>query len=232
MKITIEPIGIINSCYPEKFGIPRQPGLVKSSTARLLLYEPYNRVEMVKGLEEFSHLWIHFLFHETVNKGWRPTIRPPFLGGKKRIGVFAGRSPHRPNHLGMSVVSLSAIVKEKKNLYLELKGVDILDQTPVVDIKPYIPYSDRVDTATMGFTSWPQTLRDVSFSDEADSFCQHYESAKGRPLRQLIRETIEHDPRPASHRTSKREYGMLLWDVNVKFMADCDSFVVNKIEMR
>ena len=109
MKITIEPIGIIHSCYPEKFGIPRQPGLVKSAKARLILLEPYNRIEMVKGLAEFSHIWIQFLFHNTVNEGWRATVRPPFLGGKRRVGIFASRSPHRPNHLGISVVRLSGI---------------------------------------------------------------------------------------------------------------------------
>lgn len=230
MKITIEPIGIIHSCYPEKFGIPRQPGLVKSATARLELFEPYNRVEMVKGLDEFSHIWVQFLFHETVDKGWRSTIRPPFLGGKRRVGIFASRSPHRPNHLGISVVRLSGIVNEGKKLFLELAGVDLLDQTPVVDIKPYIPYSDKVEGATRGFTSPPASCNDVSFSEDAEEFCRQYELTQGRPLRRLIRETIGHDPRPAAHRLLKREYGILLWDVNVRFVADIDHFLVLKVE--
>jgi len=229
MKITIKPIGIIHSCYTEKFGVPRQPGLVKSATARLELLEPYNRAEMVKGLEAFSHIWIHFLFHETVSEGWKATIRPPFLGGKKRVGIFASRSPHRPNHLGMSVVRLSGIVIQGKKVILELAGIDLLDQTPVVDIKPYVPYSDRIDSATGGFTSSP-AIHNVSFNAGAEEFCRKYEQKTGRPLKQLIKETIGHDPRPAAHRATDREYGMLLWDVNVRFVVVNERFFVQGIE--
>lgn len=101
------PIGLVRSCWPEKFGIPKQPGLVAAATATVVLYPPYDREEMFRGLAEFSHIWLIFCFHSTLAEGWKPTVRPPRLGGQKRVGVFASRSPHRPNHLGMSVVRSS-----------------------------------------------------------------------------------------------------------------------------
>lgn len=226
MKITLEPIGIIHSCYPEKFGIPRQPGLVKSAVARLVLLEPYNRIEMVRGLEEYSHIWIQFLFHQTLEEGWRTTVRPPMLGGKKRVGVFSSRSPHRPNHLGMSAVQLTGIVSEGKELFLELAGVDLVDQTPVVDIKPYISYSDRIEGTMDGAASPPDPCCPVEFIDEAEDFCRKYEARSGCALRMLIRETIGHDPRPAAHRQIEREYGMHLWDLNVRFIKKENTFKV------
>jgi len=229
MKITLESIGIIHSCYGQKFGIPRQPGLVKSATAYLELLEPYNRLEMVKGLELFSHIWVHFFFHQTVDQGWRPTVRPPVLGGKKRVGVFASRSPHRPNHLGLSVVRLVQIVHEGTRIGLELAGIDLLDQTPVVDIKPYLPYSDRVEEAGGGFTITP-TIHPVAFTPEAEQFCTVYEERTGRPLRQLITESLGHDPRPAAHRTTDQHYGMKLWELNVRFVVENERFLVEKID--
>ncbi|MCK5516240.1 MAG: tRNA (N6-threonylcarbamoyladenosine(37)-N6)-methyltransferase TrmO, partial [Desulfobulbaceae bacterium] len=147
-NIPITPIGVIHSCFSEKFGIPRQSGMVKSATAFLELLPPFNRKEMVRGLDGFSHIWVHFFFHQVVEEGWRPTVRPPWLGGKKRVGIFATRSPHRPNHIGMSAVKLVDIRREKKTYLIEVTGVDFLDQTPVLDIKPYVPYCDSVETAT------------------------------------------------------------------------------------
>ncbi len=182
-KTTIEPIGIIYSCYPEKFGIPRQPGMVKSSTARLVLQEPYNRIEMVKCLDEFSHIWVQFLFHQTVDEGWRPTIRPPFLGGKRRVGIFASRSPHRPNYLGLSVVRLLGITHNSDELSLALEGVDLLDQTPVFDIKPYIPYCDSIKDAEEGYATPPTSCYEVLFSKEAEGFCRQYELKYNRRAR-------------------------------------------------
>lgn len=227
----IAPIGIIHSCYPEKFGIPRQPGLVKSSRAELELLPPCNREEMVRGLETFSHLWILFLFHEAVAEGWRPMVRPPWLGGQKRVGVFASRSPHRPNHLGMSAVRLMAIREEKRGLFLDLAEIDLLDQTPVIDIKPYIPYSDIVPDAKGGMVPPPRLVRrQVLFTEEAAQSCDAYEQRTGNPLRRLITETLEQDPRPASQRRQAREYGMALWEVNVRWQALGNRFLVLAIE--
>jgi tRNA (adenine37-N6)-methyltransferase len=225
------PIGIIHSCYPQKFGIPRQPGLVKSSTGRLALLPPCDREEMVRGLDAFSHLWILFLFHGAVAEGWRPMVRPPWLGGQKRVGVFASRSPHRPNFMGLSVVRLMGIRREKKGLFLELAELDLLDQTPVFDIKPYVPYSDAVAGAHGGFIPAPGMVqREVLFTDEAEDSCAIYEQRTGRYLRALITETLEQDPRPASQRRRAREYGMALWEVNVRWQAEGEGFLVVRIE--
>ncbi len=140
--LEINPIGVVHSCYTEKFGIPRQPGLVDKARATIELFSPYNRAEMVRKLESFSHIWVHFLFHDAVAEGWRPTVRPPGLGGQKRVGVFASRSPHRPNHLGISAVKLIGIKRVGQRLLLEVGGGDFLHGSPVFDLKPYIPYSD------------------------------------------------------------------------------------------
>ena len=227
---SISPVGIIHSCYPEKFGIPRQPGLVKSSTGRLELLPPCNREEMVKGLDAFSHIWIQFLFHEVVADGWRPTIRPPWLGGQKRVGVFASRSPHRPNFLGLSVVRLTGISQEGKSLFLEIAELDLLDKTPVIDIKPYVPYSDCIAGASAGFIPPPETVeREVLFTESAAQFCTAYELRSGRRLRELIVETLGQDPRPASQRRQVREYGMLLWELNVRWQAQGGRFLVLSI---
>ena len=227
MEFIMQPIGIIHSCYPEKFGIPRQPGLVKSAIARLEMLEPFNRLEMFKGLERFSHVWLQFLFHDTIDEGWKRTIRPPWLGGREKVGVFASRSPHRPNHLGLSAVRLVRIAKEGKQVFLDLAEIDLLDRTPVVDIKPYIPYSDRVDGAGDGYTNpFEGPAVDVVFSKEALDFCSLYERKTGRRLRELIYETLSLDPRPASHRIRTGEYGTLFWDVNVRWRVEKGAFQV------
>lgn len=226
----ISPIGIIHSCYPEKFGIPRQPGLVRSSTGRLELLPPCNREEMVKGLDAFSHIWVQFLFHEVVAEGWRPTVRPPWLGGQKRVGVFASRTPHRPNFLGLSVVRLTGISKEGKGLFLEIAELDLLDKTPVLDIKPYVPYSDSVAGASAGFIPPPESVeREVFFTEAAADFCAAYQQRTGRALRLLIVETLGQDPRPASQRQQMREYGVSLWELNVRWHAQGSRFLVLSI---
>lgn len=222
----LSPIGLIHSCYPEKFGIPRQPGLVDAACATLEFIPPYNREEMVKGLQEYSHLWILFVFHQTLSAGWKATVRPPRLGGQTRVGVFSSRSPHRPNHLGMSVVRLEQIVVEAGAVSLELSGVDLLDKTPVIDLKPYVPYADSIPTATEGFTAIPMGEMRVEFLPDAAEFCRKYQQQHNRNLHQLITQTLRQDPRPASQRVAGREFGMLLWDVNVRFCAENDSFTV------
>lgn len=214
---SMEPIGRIRSCFTEKFGIPKQAGLVPAASAHLELLPPYNREEMVKGLDEFSHLWLQFIFHQTVAEGYKPTVRPPRLGGQKRVGVFASRSPHRPNHLGMSVVRLEKVTAGGGRVILELSGVDLLDGTPVVDIKPYIPYSDAISDADCGYTRLEIPSKRVILPDAVAKFCSVYRQQTGRELYTLIEQTLASDPRPASQRTVGREYGILLWDVNVRW---------------
>jgi tRNA-Thr(GGU) m(6)t(6)A37 methyltransferase TsaA len=231
LSYTFMPIGKINSCYTEKFGIPKQPGLVTAAAAELSLFPPYNREEMFRGLADFSHIWILFLFHQTIAEGWKPTVRPPRLGGQKRVGVFASRSPHRPNHVGMSVVKLERVVVEKGETRLLLSGVDLLDNTPVVDIKPYIPYSDSLEDAGCGYTQ--ELIPEVAaiFLPAARTFCDEYRQTTGRNLEELIVQTLRYDPRPASQRTVGREYGMLFWDVNVRWRVAVEGFEVLSCEV-
>lgn len=226
---SLEPLGIIHSCFSEKFGIPRQPGLVPAATAELILYERYGRAEMVKGLEQFSHLWLIFIFHDTIKEGWKPTVRPPRLGGQQRFGVYATRSPHRPNHIGMSSVKLEKIRMDDHKVTLELSGVDLLNGTPVLDIKPYVVYSDAISDASLGFTGELDYQR-VELSAEVERFCEGYEGKTGRKLYQLITQTLGTDPRPASQRTVGREYGVLLWDVNVRWRVEEWGFFVLSCE--
>ena len=226
MNYSIEAIGIVHSCYREKFGIPRQPGLVKSAKGEIELFPPCNREEMFHELELFSHIWVQFQFHEAVADGWRPTVRPPWLGGQKRVGVFASRSPHRPNFLGMSVVRHHGLRREKNGLFLDISGMDLLEGTPVFDIKPYVPYSDMLEDASNGFVKFSKEAVTVQFAAEAKDMCLQYEEKTGRNLQTLIEEILVQDPRPASQRQKKREYGMLLWDVNVRWLADGQHFTV------
>jgi len=141
---TFAPIGVIHSCFKEKFGIPRQPGLVPAARAVLELLPPYNRQRRCAGWRVFSHIWVSFVFHACwTSRGNRP-VRPPRLGGNRRLGVFATRSTHRPNPIGLSAVELERIETGSGQVLLHLKGADLMDGTPVLDIKPYLPYSDVI----------------------------------------------------------------------------------------
>lgn len=225
---TLTPIGRIHSCFTEKFGIPRQPGLVSEAKATLEILPPFDRREMFKGLDRFSHIWVHFIFHEILAEGWKHTVRPPWLGGRIRVGVFASRSPHRPNFLGQSVVRLLALRFEHRKILLDLGGIDLLDQTPVVDIKPYLPYSDRITEATSGYAMTMPAPVAVLFSEEVAAFGVSYQREQGRDILSLIGQILQQDPRPASQKEAGREFGMKLWDVNVRWQArDNDFFVLS-----
>ncbi len=214
----VRQIGVIHSCFKEKFGIPRQAGMVSAAVAQLELFPPYNRQEMVRNLEQFSHIWVQFIFHQTLSSGWKATVRPPLLGGKQRVGVFASRTPHRPNHLGLSAVRLEGIDCQPGHCLFHLSGVDFLDQTPVIDVKPYLPYSDAVPTAVAAaYAHGEQPAVSIRFSEQAKAFCDELQLRNGRDLRQLIIQLIRHDPRPASQRGRRSHFGMRLWDVNVRW---------------
>ena len=219
-RYVIEPIGIVRSCFSEKFGIPRQAGLAPSASATVELIGEYNREEMVRGLEQYSHIWLQFLFHQALKEGWKATVRPPRLGGKERLGVFATRSPHRPNHLGLSAVRLERVYRNDGVVRLDISGIDLLEGTPVIDIKPYIPYSDLVDTARMS-RQWENLPEfSIAFNQEAELFCSEYQKSTGRKLRCLIIEVLTQDPRPASQKNRRNEFGMSLWNVNVRWTVD------------
>lgn len=198
MKIHLEPIGIVHSCFKERFGIPRQAGLAPDAEGILELLAPWDRDEAVRGLEEFSHLWLLFLFHKGLGKAWKPTVRPPRLGGKRRVGVFASRSPLRPNPLGLSAVELKGIRRQQGRLLLQLGGVDLLDGTPVVDIKPYLPFTDSLPEARGGFAEGVAGPRlSVGFSPEVEGLLDSLEAAERARLTALLTQTLEQDPRPA-----------------------------------
>ncbi|MDF7800986.1 tRNA (N6-threonylcarbamoyladenosine(37)-N6)-methyltransferase TrmO [Pontiellaceae bacterium B1224] len=215
MEINFKPIGIIRSCYTDKFGIPRQPGLVKSATAKLELLPPYNQPEAFRGLEDFSHLWITFVFHQSISNGWKSTVRPPRLGGNERIGVFASRSNFRPNPIGLSVVEL----KKVDGISLTLGGGDFLDRTPVLDIKPYIPYSDSLPDAHGAFAAEPPMPgNSVTFLPEVEQKFQSLETGERPNLKQLISDMLSYNPRPAYQNDDpERIFGTTVFDLEVKW---------------
>ena len=226
-----EQVGVIHSCYRQKFGIPRQPGIVTAAEAELELLPPYNQENLVRGLEGFSHIWVHFIFHETMDEGWRPTIRPPRLGGRQRMGVFATRSTHRPNPMGVSVVELKGIKSGNGKLILQLGAADLLDGTPVIDIKPYLPYADALPEAKGGFAPLPATMADVKFTDDALEKCLRYEKYTGKNMIRLIEQVLAQDPRPAYLReTTGRRHGTVLWDRNVVWESRGDYLLVTDLE--
>lgn len=222
------PIGIVHSCFREKFGIPRQAGLVPAARATLELLPPYNRPDAVRGLEGFSHLWLIFMFHGLAPRPWQPTVRPPRLGGNQRLGVFATRSPFRPNPIGLSAVRLERIAIARGQTVLHLAGVDLLDGTPVLDIKPYLPYADSIPTAQGGFANDapPITLR-VEFSPAALAFCEDSPIVN---LQALIIEIVQQDPRPAYDKTdSPSAYGMKLFDYDLRWEIRADIAYISTI---
>ncbi len=227
---SVEQVGVIRSCYPEKFGIPRQAGLVEASEAEIILLPPYNREEMIKGLEVFSHIWVHFIFHRADH--WRSTIRPPGLGGKARVGIFASRSPHRPNRSGMSAVHLKEIQKTKDGISLVVMGGDFLDKTPVIDIKPYLSYVDAIPDAAAGYSGRVTSPENIVFTEDGLRFCADYRKKTGRNLQELIEQVLYQDPRPASQRGKKHKFGMMLWDVNVSWQVTANVIEVVSVEMR
>ncbi len=218
MEITCKTIGWVNSPFKEKFGIPRQPGLVPQARGSIELIAPYNQAESVIGLAEYSHIWVQFLFHRTVRDSWRPTVRPPRLGGNRRVGVFASRSPFRPNALGLSVVKLEQVAAESGRLALEISGLDLLDGTPVIDIKPYLPYVDSVPGAHGGYApTAPEKRLRVRISNKADS--QIRLRSEIPELRNFILALLETDPRPAYVEAGRTErvYGIQIYDFDLRW---------------
>ncbi|MEW6991688.1 tRNA (N6-threonylcarbamoyladenosine(37)-N6)-methyltransferase TrmO [Colwelliaceae bacterium 6441] len=228
--ITFDIIGEVSSPYKEKFAIPRQPGLVKAAKGKITLLDDANNIDLLRGIEEYSHIWVIFIFHATQQQGWKPLVRPPRLGGNKKLGVFATRSTFRPNPIGMSVVKLDKIELNNKRVELNISGLDLLDHTPVIDIKPYIPYSDSIINAHAGFAQQaPSKLLTVTFSSQATKVIQA--NKKDTPdLETLICQVLGQDPRPAYKQlTTKRAsidtkvYGISLYHFNIKWCLITDT---------
>ena len=233
MEYPLKPVGIVHSCFKEKFGIPRQPGLVQAAEATLELLPPWDREEAVRGLETFSHLWILFWFHRAGRRQCKPTVRPPRLGGNQRIGVFASRSPFRPNPIGLSAVELVGIERRDGVLQLQLRGVDLLDATPVLDIKPYLPYADRIADAQGGFAlQAPGGSLQVGFSAVAESLLNSLGDGEAKHLRRLVTQVLQQDPRPAylDVAQQRREFGMRLLDFNIRWVMDNENALVLAIQ--
>ena len=209
---TLRMIARIHSDFPDKFGIPRQSGLT-SLTSRIVFEPEFRDPNALRGIEGWSHLWILWIFSEAVRPGWSPTVRPPRLGGNERVGVFATRSPFRPNNIGLSSVKLERVEHtENEGDVLIVSGADLMDGTPIIDIKPYVPYADAHPEASGGFAAekFGKKLK-VMFPEELLS---RVEPEKREGLKDLLAE----DPRPAVQDDPERVYGMRFSDVEIKFV--------------
>ncbi|UTF58753.1 tRNA (N6-threonylcarbamoyladenosine(37)-N6)-methyltransferase TrmO [Gilvimarinus sp. DA14] len=216
MSFTLEPIGVVQSCFSGKFGIPRQSGLASAARAVLEFYPPFDQAEAFSGLEECSHLWVEFIFHQFKVGEFRPRVRPPRLGGNRSIGVFATRAPNRPNRLGLSVVRLDQVEVRQGKARLHISGHDLLDGTPIIDIKPYVPYADALPQSHNSIAPAPPTLIPVRFSQPALEQCQNESARLGQALQPLIEQLLAQDPRPQYQQPDpERRYAMTLFDLDV-----------------
>lgn len=225
--ITLTAIGFVRGDFDRKFGTPRQPGLAPASRAAVLLHPPFDRPEALRGLEGFSHVWVVFGFHLAVSSGWAATVRPPRLGGNRRVGVFASRSPFRPNFLGLSVVAVESLLSEGGHCGLRVSGHDFVDGTPVYDIKPYLPYADVVPRARTpaAFDAAPQRLA-VRWSPQAEAEAAWLDARR----RALIEQMLALDPRPAyRHGSGARHHGMRVAGVEVRWRVVEEGVVVDAV---
>ena len=210
--ITIQVIARMKSDFPTKFGIPRQSGLVEELRSTIIFEPEFRNADALRGMEAFSHLWLIWQFSEAVRTGWSPTVRPPRLGGNTRMGVFATRSPFRPNNLGLSSVKLLGIEQTQEyGTVIHVAGADLMDGTPIFDIKPYIPYGDCHPEATGGFTDTAgDFLLEVDFPED---LLQQLPEEK-RPAAMGV---LSHDPRPSYQKDSDRVYGLNFGGFDIRF---------------
>ena len=216
-QLSVSPIAHLRGCYPEKFGVPRQPGLVPSATGTVVFEEGFRRSEAVRGLDGFSHVWIVFLFDQVAAGEERLSVRPPRLGGNEKVGVFATRSPFRPNRIGLSAVKLERIGREGGEApFLVVSGIDLIDGTPILDIKPYVPYADRIEDSEAAFAGEAPVRIEVA----VDPVAAEQFAGLDATLQILIRETLSLDARPAYHAEScgERVYHFRVSDVEVDWM--------------
>lgn len=212
MDITMHTIAHIHTDLPEKFGVPRQSGLVPQLQGTIVFEPDYRNPDALRGLEGFSHLWLIFRFHRAEREGWSPTVRPPRLGGNRRMGVFATRSPFRPNNLGLSCVKLEGVSRDEKlGPVIRVSGADLVDGTPILDIKPYLPYADCPRDATGGFTD-PLEMEPLEVEcDEALLAGLEAQQRAG------LMGVLACDPRPRYQEDPERIYGLAFAGKNVKF---------------
>ena len=224
----MEQINIIarmHSDFATKFGIPRQSGLVEELRSTIVFEPEYRNADALRGIEGFSHLWIIWQFSEAVRSGWSPTVRPPRLGGNTRMGVFATRSPFRPNNLGLSCVKLLGVEETAEfGTVIHVGGADLMDGTPIFDIKPYIPYADCQPEATGGFTDTAgEFILQVIFPDELLALLP-------AEKRQAAISVLSHDPRPSYQRKPDRVYGLTFAGYDIRFTVQEDILTVVGVE--
>ena len=227
-----KPIGQIASCYTQKFTIPRQPGLVKHAKAILHLLPEYSHPDIVRGLAQYSHIWVIFVFHKSQRSKFKNTVRPPRLGGNEKMGVFATRSNFRPNPIGQSAVVLDKIDIGQGEIKLHLSGGDFLHGTPVLDIKPYVPYADALPMAKAGMAAEPpQKLFNVTFSEAAKIQLHMIEQDHMPTLGQLIVEVLSYDARPAYYdlEVGKKAFSSQLCGYELKWQIDGQQILVTAL---
>ena len=218
-----QPIATMRSAFPTKFGIPRQSGLVTELKSTIVFEPPYRNPEMLRGIEGFSHLWLIWSFSQSGDH-WSPTVRPPRLGGNQRMGVFATRSPFRPNNLGLSSVRLLGVEQTREfGTVLHVGGADLMDGTPIFDIKPYIPYGDCHPDATGGFTDTAgDFLLNVSFPPALLSLLPE-------DKRDAAIGVLSHDPRPSYQRSPERVYGLSFAGYDIRFTMEENTLTVREV---
>ena len=220
----IKPIAYIKNDYKEKFGIPRQSGLVKSIVSKIVFEPDYRDNNCLRGIEGYSHLWLIWQFSENAEAGWSPTVRPPRLGGNVRMGVFATRSPFRPNPIGLSCVEFEKVEYGEEGPVLYVKGADLMDGSPVLDIKPYVPYADSHPEAQSGFAGDVFEHRmEVEISDE---LLKEIPEEK----REALLEILAQDPRPGYQREEERIYGIEYGDKNIRFRGTKERLIVTAVD--
>ena len=227
MDVTIQPIARMRSDFSTKFGIPRQSGLVEQLRSTIVFEPEFRKPDALRGIEEFSHLWIIWQFSEAVRQGWSPTVRPPRLGGNTRMGVFATRSPFRPNNLGLSSVRLLEVEQTGSfGTVLHVGGADLMDGTPIFDIKPYISYSDCHPDAAGGFTDRTgEFLLDVDFPRQ---LLEKLPPDK----REAALAVLSHDPRPSYQRSETRVYGLIFAGFDIRFTVREEHLTVREVTPR
>lgn len=229
MEIT--PIARIHTDFPEKFGIPRQSGLAPALQGRIVFEPAYRNAEALRGLEDFSHIWLVWEFSANVRRGassdvvWQPTVRPPRLGGNAHLGVFATRSPFRPNPLGLSCVEISAIRPDTpEGPVIYVRGADLMDGTPIYDIKPYIVYADSRPDASCGYVDNLSDRRlEVVYEPHV------IDAVKDKEIMRSLTEVLSLDPRPAYQNDPNREYGLSFAGMNVRFKVMGETLTVVSI---
>ncbi len=225
MEAVMEAIARMRSDFPDKFGIPRQSGLVEELRSTIVFEPKYRQAEALRGIEGFSHLWLIWQFSEAVRRDWSPTVRPPRLGGNTRMGVFATRSPFRPNSLGLSCVRLLGVEQTRDlGMVLHVGGADLMDGTPIFDIKPYVPYADSHPEALGGFTDTAgEFLLDVTFPEELLSRLPEEKRSAALGV-------LSHDPRPSYQRQTGRVYGLSFGGADIRFTVEENRLTVVDVQ--